>query len=167
MTVAKTALAASVILATLGLAGCQTTEERVYYSEVPSPAVSTTVVYDEPPRVYRPPAVYVDTPPYYVGRPGYYDDRPSRWDRPGYRRPPVYGGPTPDPRWQPRRPPQGHLPGDPGGLRPSPRGGDTPVRPRWDDTRRSQPGFEPGDPGYSRPPRGPGVPPKYQHLQER
>jgi hypothetical protein len=117
--------------------------------------VSTTVVYDETPRVYRPPAVYVDRP-YYVGRPGY-------WDRPGHRRPPVYGGPTPDPRWQPRL----TLPNDPGGLRPPPRGGDTPVGPRWDDARRSRPGFEPGNPGYSRPPRGPGVPPKYQHLQER
>lgn len=156
MTVAKTALAASVILATLGLAGCQTTEERVYYSEVPSPVVSTTVVYDEPTRVYRPPAVYVDRP-YYVGRPGY-------WDRPVHRRPPVYGGPTPDPRWHPRRPPQGPLPGDPGGLRPPPRWDDPRHAPRVVAPRGGPVGMEPGNSGDPRPPRGNG-PTRPRYIQ--
>lgn len=160
MTVAKTALAASVILATLGLAGCQTTEERVYYSDVPSSTVSTTVVYDDGPRVYRPPTVYVDQPPYYVGRPVY-------WDRPVHRRPPVYGGPTPDPRWQPRRPPQGPLPGDPGGLRPAPRGRDVPTAPRWQEPGRPRAGFEPGNSGDPRPPRTHGTRPNPYLTPER
>ncbi len=92
MTPVKTALAASVILSSLGLAGCQTTEERVYYS-APA-AVRTTYVYTESPYVYRrPAAVYVAPTPRYV-RP------PVRYVRPVAYPPRYYGGTTPYPRAQ-------------------------------------------------------------------
>lgn len=77
MNTAKTALAASMILATLGLAGCQTTEERVYYPAA-APVHTTTVIVDDGPRWRAPPpppiwvqprpVVVVQPPPYY--RPG-------------------------------------------------------------------------------------------------
>ncbi len=100
MSVAKTALAASVILATLGLAGCQTTEEGPYYSS--RSTVSSRVYYDDTPRWQPPPRVVV-APPTRV----YYDDTP-RWQPP----PRVIAAPPPrvyydtTPRWQPQRPPQ-------------------------------------------------------------
>ena len=86
MTAVKTALSASVILATLGLAGCQTTEERVYYSAAP-PVERTTYVYDEGAYVRRrpPPVVVMPSPPPYW--------RPID---PPYR------------RWQPIEPPRYH-----------------------------------------------------------
>ena len=107
----KTALAASVILATLGLAGCQTTEERVYYSS-PAPVARTTYVYDEGPVVYRrPAAVYVAPPPVRYVRPM---PPPVRYVQPMPRHhvvapPRYYGAPrpyygTPRPSYGPRRP---------------------------------------------------------------
>ncbi|WP_333826198.1 hypothetical protein [Pinisolibacter sp.] len=97
MIAAKTALSATVILATLGLAGCQTTEERVYYSSA-SPVVSSTYVYDEGRYVHRrPPPVYVAPPPRHI--------------RPLAHPPRYYGRPTPDPRGRfyngPARDPRG------------------------------------------------------------
>ena len=92
MIAAKTALSAAVILAALGLAGCQTTEERVYYSSA-SPVVSTTYVYDEGRYVYRrPPPIVVGPPPRHYRPPAY---------QPPHVRPPAPPphyrvGPTPD-----------------------------------------------------------------------
>lgn len=103
MSATKTVLAASAVLTTLGLAGCQTTEERVYYPGAP--------VYDETvvvaPRAYPPPpprVVVVRPPPrYVVGGPIVVEPpagpRPPReryHPRPPRREPPAGG----QPRWQ-------------------------------------------------------------------
>lgn len=121
MSVLKTVLASSVVLSTLALAGCQTTsEEQVYYASGPTTYRETVVVAPGPyyaPRPYYRPPVYVAEPP-----PRYYNG-PTRWEPP-HRRPPtvtspgnpgrwdhprprgdVTNGPTPDPRYRPRREP--------------------------------------------------------------
>lgn len=114
MSILKTTLAISAVLATVGLAGCQTTEERVYYSG--APVYTDPVVVVQTPR-YRPPPVYVvgPRPRHIVGRPIWRESAP-RWSeppggryhpRPVYREPPA-GGPR-QPRWQ-------------GGPEPAPRG---------------------------------------------
>ena len=128
MSVVKTALVASAILATLGLAGCQTTEDRVYYGGVRQPP-RTTVIYDDGPRwVAPPPRVYVRSAPIIIDRPDY---RQRHWPPPH-----RWGGPTPDPndRW--------------GGPTPDPRhrwGGPTPdPRQRWRDPPRGRDGSVPG-----------------------
>ena len=88
----KAVAAASVVLATVGLAGCQTTEERVYYT--PAPTMHSTVVVEEG-GYYRPYRPYRPAPPIVVERPpprGYYAPPPHH-----YRPPP----PAPPPRWRP------------------------------------------------------------------
>lgn len=112
----KSVLAASVILGTLGLAGCQTTEESTYYSSGVSYR-PRTVYYDETPR-WRPappPRVIVAPPP-----PVYYGDyrpRPPRvydgWNRgvnppPRYERGYRYHSPAAS---NPMRPTSGNEPG--------------------------------------------------------
>ena len=116
----RSALTASVILATLGLAGCQTTEERVYYSAAPAPE-ATTYVYDDVSYVPRrpPPVVVMPSPPRYwrpidpphrrwhpVDPPYHYGDRhPGRrgeWRPDGRHLGLGAGGPNP-PRFPPRR----------------------------------------------------------------
>lgn len=121
MSVVKTALAASAILATLGLAGCQTTEERVYYSDVRQPP-RTTVIYDDGPRwVAPPPRVYVQPRPIIIERPDYRHRHwppPQRWGGPTPDPDQRWGGPTPDPRQRWRDPPrvrEGSMPGWQGG----------------------------------------------------
>ena len=90
----KTALSVSVILASAGLAGCQTTEERVYYSSAPV-ATSATYVYEDGPYVRRPPVVVGYEPPVRYVRPPMHP--PRYWGGPDPRRH-YYGGPVPDPR---------------------------------------------------------------------
>lgn len=95
MTLLKTTLVGAALLTTLGLAGCQTTEERVYYEGGPRPVVvDQTVVYGSPSYRYRrpPPPIYVTPPPRYYGGPTRWEP-PRRWDGPS--RPPRYepGGP--------------------------------------------------------------------------
>lgn len=103
----KAVAAASVVLATVGLAGCQTTEERVYYT--PAPTMRSTVVVEEggyyrPYRPYRPgPTVVVEQPP-----PRYYGPPPHH-----YRPPPPHRNwePPPHRRWEP--PPPRRVPHQP------------------------------------------------------
>jgi hypothetical protein len=97
MSVLKSALVVSVLLTTAGLAGCQTTEEQVYYAG--TPRVSTTVIYDDGPRWRPPPVVYVEPPirrvrPIYRGGP-----EPAPYPPPHLRRmqPRERGGPEPAP----------------------------------------------------------------------
>lgn len=112
----KTALTATVILASAGLAGCQTTEERVYYSS-PAPT-STTYVYQDEPVVYRrPPTVYVAPSvryarpaPVYYGRPPIHHVRPM--PPPRVVAPPRhYGGPRPYGVMRPYTGTNGNAPG--------------------------------------------------------
>lgn len=88
MITAKTALAASMILAMPGLAGCQTTEERVYYSSAPAP-VATAWVYEDGPRWREPPPrIWRDAPPAVWGGPEpIHRHHPPRWEPP--HRPPI------------------------------------------------------------------------------
>lgn len=96
----KTALTATVILASAGLAGCQTTEERTtYYSSAPAP-VSSTYVYDDEPVAYRRSAsVYIAPSVGYV--------RPSPVH---YVRPPVHYGRPPVHHVRPVTPPPHMVP---------------------------------------------------------
>ncbi len=103
MSVSRTLLAAAALLGTLGLAGCQTTEESVYYSSAPT--VRETIVYSDGPRwrYSRPPVVYVRPPPRYYGGPTPLPPRhPPRWTDP--RRPPVMTSPGNPRQVQPRPP---------------------------------------------------------------
>ncbi|MDK9697292.1 MAG: hypothetical protein OEL76_12965 [Siculibacillus sp.] len=90
----KSALTVTVILASAGLAGCQTTEERVHYSAVPT---SPTYIYeDEEPVVYQRPATVYVAPPVHYARPA-----PVRYVRPPVQhvRPPMHDyRPAPPPR---------------------------------------------------------------------
>ena len=81
----KPALAAAAVLATLGLAGCQTTEERVYYTSAPAPVASTTTVYVQGQPRYRPQPIYVVQPrPVVVGvTPVRRWEHPRRGEEPG------------------------------------------------------------------------------------
>lgn len=106
MSITKTALAASMILASLGLAGCQTTEERVYYTEPAPVRTTTTYVYEDGPRWRPAPRIYVQPRPIY-------DDGP-RWRH----RPRDWGGPEPAPYPPPRM--RDHRPREAGGPEPAP-----------------------------------------------
>jgi hypothetical protein len=104
MTTARTALALLTVLGTAALAGCQTTEEDVYWgsettvyrSGYPAPR-SRTVWVDDDPVIYGAPryrdGYYRPAPPPRYARPA---PPPPRYDRPAPP-PPRYDRPAPPP----------------------------------------------------------------------
>lgn len=124
MNILSTTLLVSTVLGSIGLAGCQTTEEDYYYGQQPRRVVTEPWDTDE--------TVYVRRPQRWGNDYGY--DRPApvyRQQQPRYQPPP----PPPQPRYQP--PPPQSAPARPEGIHRPPQG--DPNIPNWDDPRAQNP----------------------------
>lgn len=138
MRVLTTTLLVTTVLGSIGLAGCQTTEDDYYYGDYPQRRVV---------RTYEDDNVYVRRPNW-----RYVEDRPSRdygYDRPTRVVTPPRWAPRDEPRpmrWDNRPPPVVHAPPPPVVHAPPPppqgMGGHRPPPP--DDRRRHWPDAEQG-----------------------